>query len=163
MNTIQKIICGLFIFATGCGTITQGVHQSVDLKSMPSSATVTLTGGDTPTTLVTPATLELKRKGTYVLTFSKEGYASQGIQLQRTLRGWMLFWDVFPWFPLGVVVDAVTGGWYQLTPGEVSVSLEKTNASLKDPQSIKVVVLVSSSGDLSFSSKTPVSIALKRK
>lgn len=49
----------------------------------------------------------------------------------------MLVWDIF-WFPIGIIVDAVTGAWYRLEPAPVHVTLTKLNASIDGPDQIKV-------------------------
>ena len=131
------------------------------LRSTPSNVQVSATGLET-TAYVTPATVLLKRKGNYVLTFSKEGYESKEVKLQKSLRGWMVFWDVFPWFPAGVVVDAITGAWYRLEPEQVSVTLEKMDVGLQGSKSIQVTLSTLPSGGLNFDSESSVTVSVRQ-
>jgi len=51
----------------------------------------------------------------------------------------MLFLDILT-FPVGVVVDAVTGGWYKLEPNAATLTLQKTDLSMTGPDRIEVTL-----------------------
>ena len=80
-----------------------------------SVTTVPVTG-----TLTTPASVALERKNSYTLTFMAEGYESSEFQIQHQMRTGILVADILLTGLIGVVVDAVTGGWYKLEPKTVS-------------------------------------------
>ena len=92
-----------------------------------SVTTVPVTG-----TLTTPASVALERKNSYTLTFMAEGYESSEFQIQRQMRTGILVADVLLTGLIGVVVDAVTGGWYKLEPKTVSLSLQSATAATLD-------------------------------
>ena len=87
----------------------------------------------------TPVTVAFERKGHYILTFEKEGYDSKQIELLRSMRGWMLVWDIL-WFPVGVIVDAITGAWYRLEPDNISVKLNKLSSTGPGPSQINIML-----------------------
>ena len=115
---------------TGCGTIFGGTTELVSIQTTPpgvSVTTVPVTG-----TLTTPASVALERKNSYTLTFMAEGYESSEFQIQRQMRTGILVADVLLTGLIGVVVDAVTGGWYKLEPKTVSLSLQSATAATLD-------------------------------
>lgn len=170
MKKIREKICvmimiSLVVAQWGCATITSGGKQNIALNSTPSGATVSSTkaGMTTEMTYTTPTTIAFERKGNYILTFQKEGYDSQKIELMKSMRGWMLFWDIF-WFPAGVIVDAITGAWYRLEPDQVNVTLTKQSAEVPGPSQINITLSqLSEENDLSITSEIPVSINLSKK
>lgn len=122
-------LCLAFAFATvGCGTILNGTRQTVAIQSTPAGATVTtVPAGETSTT---PGSITLERKNNYVLTFTADGYEPAEAHLRREMSAVFLVLDILAGV-IGVVVDAVTGGWYQLEPETVSVTL-RSNTGLED-------------------------------
>ena len=125
------IICAAMVVAqAGCATIVGGSKQNIAVDSTPDGATVTSTRAGMAATMdyTTPTTILFERKGHYILTFEKTGYDSRQIELLRSMRGWMLVWDIF-WFPIGIIVDAITGAWYRLEPEQVTVTLTKLSAA----------------------------------
>ena len=153
------------VFCLGCGTVTTGGKQEIRLASVPEGATVVSTkaGIGAKMTYTTPATVSFERKGHYVISFDKEGYESQQIELQKSMRGWMLVWDIVL-FPVGVVVDAITGAWYRLEPDQVSVTLTKQSSSIDGPEQIQILISNRTPvrGWLRLMSAVPVSVTIKR-
>ncbi len=105
-----------------------GTRQTVAIQSTPAGATVTAEPAGAAAT--TPGSLILERKNNYVLTFTADGYEPAEAHLRREMNTLMLVLDILAGM-VGVVVDAVTGGWYQLEPESVSVTL-RSNAGLED-------------------------------
>ena len=154
----------LTIAQLGCATISGGGKQNITLNSTPEGAAVlsTKTGTAAQMTYTTPVAVAFERKGHYILTFQKEGYESKNIELMRSMRGWMLFWDIF-WFPAGVIVDAVTGAWYRLEPDQVSVTLNKLSSEISGPPEIGITFSQNSENrSISIVSDIPVSVGLKK-
>ena len=130
-------LLALLPFLAGCGVIFGGTRQTIRATSSPDAATIQLT----PPTVEyrTPASLSIERKQESVLTFSMPGYTSQKVQLQRSMRVGILVLDVLTGC-VGVIVDAVTGAWYELSPEIVSVTLLKMDAALAGPETITLTV-----------------------
>ncbi len=103
----------------------------------------------------TPTTLELERKNEYVLTFSKEGYESAQIQITKHLSGGYLAADILLTGLLGVVIDGITGAWYNLKPEAVTVSLGKVS-NIPGPDEIKIAIESADKSDkLDITSSVP--------
>lgn len=118
-----------FAFATtGCGTLMNGTRQTVAIQSTPAGASVTTAPASGTST--TPGTIVLERKHNYVLTFTADGYEPAEAHLRREMQTLTLVLDILAG-AVGVVVDAVTGGWYQLEPETISVTL-RSSAGLED-------------------------------
>jgi hypothetical protein len=75
------------------------------------------------------------------LTFEKEGYRSATFQVNHSIRGGILVLDILL-FPVGVIVDAVTGGWYKLEPKTAQVVLTQVDASDAGPETIEVTISI---------------------
>ena len=118
----------LAFVAAGCGTIMNGTRQTVSIQSTPAGATVTTVPASGTST--TPGSIPLERKNNYVLTFTADGYEPAEAHLRREMSTLILVLDILAGV-VGVVVDAVTGGWYELEPETVSVTL-RSNAGLED-------------------------------
>ena len=127
----------------GCGTIFGGSTEVITFQSSPSAASVATSP---PTaTYTTPASVSLQRKQNYLLTFSADGYSSAEFQIRREMRVGILVADVLLTGLIGVVVDAVTGGWWKLEPKTAVVTLERASAAnegLFDGDKIEVAVSV---------------------
>ena len=112
---------------TGCGTIMQGSKQDVAVSSTPTGAQISVDG---QVAGVTPATLRLARKNGHLVRIELPGY--QPFEMNLTRKVSSIVWGniVFGGIP-GLVVDAVTGGMYQLTPEQIAAELRSTSASAR--------------------------------
>ena len=127
-------LAALAVASSGCGAITQGTRQDIPVQSSPNAVSIQV-GGQTYTT---PTTLNLERKNEYILRFSKEGYESTQIQVTKHLSGGYLVFDILLGL-VGVIVDAATGGWYNLKPESVMVSLSKMSA-VPGPDEVRIAI-----------------------
>ncbi len=160
MKRAVAILClvSFVPFMSGCGVIFGGTRQVIQANSSPAGATVTTS----PATqdYKTPASISLERKNETVLTFSADGYTSQKVQLQRSMRSGILVLDILFTGLLGVVVDAATGAWYRLSPEVATVSLTKV-ADIPGPETIQLALRADSkAGVLHVDSSTPVTITV---
>lgn len=130
-------VCLLGVNLMGCGAILHGTRQTVQANSAPSGAKIEVS--PTNEQYTTPASMSLERKNNYVLTFSKEGYTSAKFNIQKKLSGGMLVLDILFTGLLGVIVDAATGAWYNLSPEVATVSLERFGA-IDGPEQIRVSI-----------------------
>jgi hypothetical protein len=127
----------LMVPLAGCGTLMGGSTQTIQVNSAPSSAT--LTTSPEAGTFSTPASLMLERKFSYTITATRDGYSSATARLTKTMRGGVLIADILL-FPIGVIVDAITGAWYELEPSVVTMVLEQSNPLDEGPDVIEVTV-----------------------
>ena len=156
------VLVSLSVSGSGCGLMMGGSRQVVRAASSPEGAMVT-TSPETAETR-TPAALNLERKNSYVLTFTKEGYAPAKAELQRETRVGIVIADVLLTALIGVVVDAATGAWYKLSPEVVTVAMEKI-ADVPGPDRIEVTVQTSGKKHdrLDVRATEPVSVSVEGK
>ena len=165
-KVISAITCAAMVVAqAGCATIVGGSKQNIAVDSTPDGATVTSNRAGMAATMeyTTPTAVLFERKGHYILTFKKEGYDSKQIELMRGMRGWMLVWDIF-WFPIGIIVDAITGAWYRLEPEQVTVTLTKLSADVPGPDRIDISLSgLPSPGKIHIRAPKAVSVSVRSK
>lgn len=144
-RTLSLICVSLLVLSvSGCGVIFGGTRETIWAQSSPMEATVTTS--PTTATYTTPVSLNLERKNNYTLTFTKEGYSSVDFEIQRRLRGGILVLDILFTGLIGVVIDAATGGWYELEPKIAKVTLEKV-AAMEGPERIEIALRIESNND----------------
>jgi hypothetical protein len=72
----------------------------------------------------TPIRLKLESKRTYIIEFKKEGYETKVFTITNHVGvGWVILDVIGGLIP--VVVDAITGAWYELDQDAVNAILEK--------------------------------------
>jgi hypothetical protein len=120
-----------------CGAMFHGTKAGLSLNSYPKEANATIKSlkGNYEETVKTPATVQVKRRNTYTITFEKEGYEPVVISVTHSINGAALIMDTC-WFCLyllpGIIaysIDAATGGWYDIQPETVSVRLRPLEES----------------------------------
>ena len=121
----------------GCATIMGGSTQLIQVTSAPAEAMIT--SDPESGTFTTPASLELERKYSYTLTATKDGYRPATARLTKKMRVGSLIGDILL-FPIGVIVDAITGAWYELQPAVVTLVLEQANPLDEGPDVIEVTI-----------------------
>lgn len=118
---IPAVLIGLVAGMSGCASIMSGTTQSLLINSNPSGATVEVDGLQART----PAKLELKRnQASHSVRIKKEGFETAQLSIGRQFNPWVagnLFWGYG--FPIGVLVDLVTGGAWDLENDSLNVSL----------------------------------------
>jgi hypothetical protein len=121
-KTLPAVISSILILALlGCATIIKGDREPVYLASKPDSAEVYVNGVFAG---VTPVRLSLASKGTYTIEFRKEGYRSKAVQIDNQIgAGWIVLDALVGLVP--ILVDAITGSWYDLTTNNVNAVLEQ--------------------------------------
>ena len=119
---IYVFITGIYMFSLGCATIIHGTSQKVKITSAPSGANVLITPGNMR--LITPATVNLKRDGTYFVYYEKSNYVSNVVTIKS--KPSVLMWmDLLFTGSLGFIVDYPSGGGYKLEPNNVFVRLQE--------------------------------------
>lgn len=164
MNTTRTVLSvAAALVLSGCGAILHGPRQNIDVQTSPGGAkleTSPATG-----TYTTPATLNLERKNSYVLTFTAPGYNPATFNLRNGLGTGTLIADVLLTGLIGVIVDAATGSWYGLEPESANVTLTRATTGGSGPEEIHIRLRQSEDkGHVEVSSDAPgVSVSVKRK
>jgi len=149
---LTGLICVAMPLLLGCGAMFQGSNQTVEFQSAPSGATVSGSPGIGEYT--TPASVKLSRKNSYDLTFTKEGYKAATAHIHATASFGYILLDVLFTGLVGVVVDAATGSWNNLSPQTLSVVLEKEEMGAIGPDKIEIQ-LTAIGSDIQIASDGP--------
>lgn len=162
---MRIFMVSVFIMAflcSSCGAIFKGTRQTVMVQSAPSNSKIEIS--PTGAEYTTPASISLERKNNYVLTFSKEGYAPVKSEIQRHISGGMLALDIIFTGVLGVLIDWGTGGWWNLKPETVTVSLERMGAHDQN-ETINITLIPQSTDDdhvsWSINADKPVTVRIE--
>src|SRR4029453_5380026 len=78
-------IVALCAIVGGCASVTRGTTENISIASTPSGAQATITGLDVPTACVTPCAIVAKRNADIAVTFEKDGYQPQVVQLTKEI------------------------------------------------------------------------------
>ena len=78
------------------------------------------------------------------------------------MRSTSLILDILFTGLIGVIVDAATGGWWELSPDDVTITLERADDSVDGPVAIEISISKSkdSPGLLMVDATAPVQIEL---
>ena len=150
---LQKKLVVAFAVAismSGCATIISGSTQALTIKSVPDSATLSITNkaGEKIHTGQTPASVTLKRGAgffhpeSYVVKIEKPGYETKNVTVSGTVNGWYVANILFGGFIGLLIVDPATGAMYTLTPDTVSANLELETATASDKNSRTLTVML---------------------
>ncbi len=108
----------------GCATITRGTTEAFIVNSKPVGADVRLSSGEI---CKTPCVLKKKRKGSFVVFITKEGYEPVEVQVTNQVAGAGavgIAGNVVLGGLIGAVVDASSGAMLKLVPNPMEVELE---------------------------------------
>ncbi|MCP4146288.1 MAG: PEGA domain-containing protein [bacterium] len=121
-QTISILILVSMIFTlTGCATLMKGQYSDLSVSSDPDGAKVFVNGKYAG---MTPIKLELKAGEMCTIEFKKDGYKTETREIKNKIgAGWLILDVVCGIVP--VVVDAITGSWYELDQKYVSAILER--------------------------------------
>jgi hypothetical protein len=136
---IRRIMVGIAIVATvGCASIMHGTSQKVGISSSPSGAKVTI---DNKPLGNTPLFADLKRDEEHVVTIEMAGYEKSQLTLTKSVSGWVWGNIVFGGF-IGLAVDAISGGLYNLSPEQLNAELRNNDANVLGSKDGIMVVAV---------------------
>ena len=116
----------LSLVVVGCATIMHGTTQGIGFSSTPSGASITV---DNQIYGTTPTVVKLSRKNTHIIKIELAGYQPFEATITRSVSGWVWGNIVFGGL-IGLVVDAVSGGFYKLSPEQIHAALSKEGVSL---------------------------------
>jgi hypothetical protein len=114
-------LCSLASLAviSGCGLVTQGMHQTVRVTSNPAGADVTFEGE----TLTTPASVTVSRRsGWRLLRAEKPGFVPGCKVIPCSMNRLVVVFDSIP-AAVPLAIDAIFGS-LRICPEEVSIELE---------------------------------------
>lgn len=115
------VVLTLVLVLSGCATIFKGEYTDVSIQSEPDGTRVFINGeyyGQTP------LRLELKTNQSYTIEFKRDGFKTQVRHIKNKIGvGWVVLDIVCGLYP--VVIDALTGAWYNLDQKYVNVILER--------------------------------------
>ena len=117
------MVCAIAVSISGCATITRGTTDQVQLQSNPPDARATTSLGQSCNT---PCTLQVSRKDEFRVTFSKDGFENQQVDVKTQVAGSgaagfagnVVFGGV-----VGMGTDAATGATLEHVPNPVRVDL----------------------------------------
>jgi len=112
---------GMAIWVAGCATIIHGTSQDVSITSTPAGASVKV---DKMSRGNTPVVVNLSRGNAHVVEIEHAGYEPFEMAIRKTVSGWVWGNIIFGGL-IGLGVDAITGGLYNLTPDQVAAELSK--------------------------------------
>jgi hypothetical protein len=110
---------------TGCASIMHGTTQEVGISSSPTNARVIV---DNQPRGTTPLVARLSRGDNHIVRIELAGHAPFEATLTKKVSGWVWGNIVFGGI-IGLAVDAMTGGLYNLTPEQLSGQLARQGAS----------------------------------
>lgn len=121
MNKILGLGLVIVVLLLGCATLFNDKEPAVSLMSEPPAAQIYVNGaymGDTP------AAIELKTDKDYTIEFRKEGYKTKSYFLNNKVgAGWIILDVLGGFWP--IVIDAISGAWYEFSEENVIVVLEQ--------------------------------------
>jgi uncharacterized protein YceK len=124
MKKMFLIFCILiFLILSGCATIFTGSKEVIEFSSEPSGANVVINNNDEG---LTPFKVSLKKGNEYVVEISKEGFKKKTYRLSYSINSGWLIMDIISGL-IGVIVDGVTGNWYNFDINHYNTVLEKLN------------------------------------
>ncbi|HEY3220250.1 MAG TPA: PEGA domain-containing protein [Gemmatimonadales bacterium] len=141
MSRLLKVVSlGVLVpaFAAACATIMHGTSQGVSINSQPTGAAVSVDGNAVGTT---PVAANLKRKSSHKIVVTMSGYQPYELVTTRKTSGWVWGNIVFGGL-IGLIVDASTGGLYEVRPETVSAQLAQgTNRALMHQGDLYVILV----------------------
>lgn len=139
MNAVRRVaLVAVLITSVGCASIMHGTKQDVGISSSPTNARVTV---DNAPLGNTPIVAKLSRGDNHIVKIELDGYAPFEATLTKKVSGWVWGNVVFGGL-IGLAVDAISGGLYNLTPEQIAGQLSKQGGALEQNAEGIYVVLV---------------------
>ena len=145
------------IIISGCGAIMHGAHQDIAINSNPNQAQVIVQGESK----VTPAMFNLKRKHSYIVKISKEGYESSDIMINNKLD-WTAWCDLFVFGIIPIFYDLASGAAWKLSPEEINVTLNRSIGFRDGPDKIPVSLSITDSNLRALSPIQGVTVTIRQ-
>ncbi len=120
-------IVALSVMLGGCASVTRGTTENISISSTPSGVEAVVSGLEVPTTCTTPCAIVAKRSADISITFEKEGYQSQTVQLTKEVSGTGaagFAGNLLAGGLIGMGVDAATGAATDHKPNPFIVTMQ---------------------------------------
>ena len=135
----KSLVLGILVLIvclmSGCASIVSGTSQEVTFQSAPEGATVTVGG---KVIGKTPITTTIKKKNDQALTFEKEGYKTQTMQLATRLDSW--FWgNIVLGGVIGSTTDGLSGAVHEYSPNQYFITLPPNENNPVTPQTTQKI------------------------
>jgi hypothetical protein len=117
------VVIGIALIS--CASIIHGTSQQIGIGSTPSGAKVTVSGQSFGTT---PTIADLKRKDNHIVKIELDGYMPYETTLTKKVSGWV-WGNVLFGGLIGLAVDAISGGLYNLSPEQIQATLNKEESA----------------------------------
>jgi len=121
MGKVISVFLIISLVLSGCATIINGTSQYVGISSNPAYATVLIDG---QLLGKTPLTADLKRKDNHSIIIELDGYMPYSGTFSKQVSGWV-FGNILIGGLIGLVIDAISGGIYKLSPDQLEAELRK--------------------------------------
>jgi TolB-like protein len=123
MKHFLPIFIVLVLSSSACATIQGGSDRNIRLHTTPDYATATI---NEVQSVGANSSVELDGVGPYRITFSKDGYYSQTVIVDPSINLYFFGNLIFgPLFPIGMIVDAVTGAIHSIDEPDLRITLVK--------------------------------------
>ncbi len=121
-KTVSLLVLVTFVFMlSNCATIFKGEYRDVRINSEPDDTQVYINGEFMGRT---PLKLELRPDEPLTIEFRREGYKTVVRQITNKIGvGWIVLDVISGLIP--VLVDALTGAWYEFDQRYINVILER--------------------------------------
>jgi hypothetical protein len=129
-------IVALGVMLGGCASVTRGTTENISISSTPSGVEAVVSGLEVPTTCTTPCAVVAKRSADITITFEKEGYQSQTVQLTKEVSGTGaagFAGNLLAGGLIGMGVDAATGAATDHKPNPVIVTMQPSTPHAAPP------------------------------
>jgi len=135
----QTVIAAAALSLVSCATIMHGTTQKIGISSAPTGASVTV---DNKGMGKTPLFAELKRGDDHIVTIEMKGFEKAQLTLTKSVSGWV--WGNIAFGGLiGLAVDAISGGLYNLSPEQLNAELRKNGSNVSvDEKGVMIVAVL---------------------
>ena len=122
-NFLLILISITSLLFTNCATVLKGSTDNVKFTSEPTGAVVYANGKNMGKTTIS---LKLKSNVTYKIEFKLDDYDTKYEFLNKSLNTGYLVLDILCGVFPAVIIDAITGDWYNLDQENINMILEKS-------------------------------------
>jgi len=119
--------CLLALLCAGCASVTRGWEEQIAISSTPSGVDAVVSGSSYPAPCVTPCSIKVKRSDEISITFNKDGYEPQVVNLSKEIasNGAVGFaGNILIGGGVGMIVDGASGAALDHKPNPVIVTMQ---------------------------------------
>jgi hypothetical protein len=122
MKKLLSLLLPFCLVMSSCATLFSGSTQSVAIASSTKDAKIYVDGEFVGKDY---ARVELKKAKNHYVDIKKDGFKPAYKNITKDLQaGWVILDVLLLELVVPIVVDAITGAWYELSPDNINVELE---------------------------------------